>query len=148
LLVDLAPSDVRGLDRALLARRRRRAGAGVEAVVAAQPQEAPIPDHFVALAAGDDRSQVVVDALACDATEPVEDARVPLEERLDRHIQREERRLRTRVRRLPDQRVDAQLAAWLASDRGRFAAWVAERNRRALRGVLVGGADGVVDRPG
>jgi hypothetical protein len=27
---------------------------------------------------------------------------------------------------------DAQLAAWLASARGRFAAWVAERDRRAL----------------
>lgn len=26
---------------------------------------------------------------------------------------------------------DAQLAAWLASARGRFAAWVAERDRRA-----------------
>jgi hypothetical protein len=27
---------------------------------------------------------------------------------------------------------DAQLAAWLASARGRFAAWVAERDRRGL----------------
>jgi hypothetical protein len=27
---------------------------------------------------------------------------------------------------------DAQLATWLASARGRFAAWVAERDRRAL----------------
>jgi hypothetical protein len=27
---------------------------------------------------------------------------------------------------------DAQLAAWIASARGRFAAWVAERDRRAL----------------
>jgi hypothetical protein len=26
---------------------------------------------------------------------------------------------------------DAQLAGWLASSRGRFAAWIAERDRRA-----------------
>lgn len=26
---------------------------------------------------------------------------------------------------------DAQLAAWLASSRGRFAAWIAERDRRS-----------------
>src|SRR5206468_701305 len=54
----------RRLDRALLARRCRRTGVRVEGVVAAQVQEALIPDDLVTLAAGNDRAQVVVHALA------------------------------------------------------------------------------------
>jgi hypothetical protein len=65
----------------------------VEAVVAAQVQEARIPDDLSAVAAGDDRAQVVVDALAWHAAQPLEGAHVPLQERLERHLQREERRL-------------------------------------------------------
>src|SRR5712691_6246683 len=65
----------RRLNRALLARRRRRAGGGVESVVAAQVQEAPIPDDLGLLAAGDDRTHVVVDALTRHALEPLERAR-------------------------------------------------------------------------
>jgi len=74
------------LDRALLARRRRRAGAGVKRVVAAQMQEALIPDDLLPLAPGDDRAQVVVDALARHAAEKLEGAHVPLEKRLQRQI--------------------------------------------------------------
>jgi hypothetical protein len=44
----------RRFDRSFLPRCRRRAGGGVEGVMAAQVQEAAIPDHLVALAAGDD----------------------------------------------------------------------------------------------
>ena len=45
-----------------------------------------------------------------------------------------ERQLDFRLFQLREEIVafDAQLAAWLASARGRFAAWVAERDRRAL----------------
>ena len=70
----------------------------MEGVVAAQVQEARIPDDLVALAAGDDRAQVVVDALARHALQPLEGARVPLQKRLDRHLEREEGGLRARVR--------------------------------------------------
>jgi hypothetical protein len=52
----------RPLDRALLARRRRRAGGRVERVVAAQMQKPRIPDDDVLLAAGDSGAQIVVDA--------------------------------------------------------------------------------------
>jgi hypothetical protein len=51
----------------------------VEGILAAQVQEAPIPDHLVLLATGDDRAQVVVDALARHALEPLERAHVTLE---------------------------------------------------------------------
>jgi hypothetical protein len=47
---------------------------------------------LVALALGDDRTQVVVDALASDPAEPVEDAGVALKERLERHVEGEVRR--------------------------------------------------------
>jgi hypothetical protein len=49
----------------------------VEAVVTAQVQEAPIPDHFVALATRDDRAQVVVDALAGHPAQPLQRAQCP-----------------------------------------------------------------------
>ena len=101
----------RRLDRALLARSLGRAGGGVEGVVAAQVVEAPVPADRVALAAGDDRAQVVVDALARRASEPVEQRHVALEERLERHVEREVRRLGAGEGERPDQRVDAALAA-------------------------------------
>src|SRR5581483_12071604 len=71
-----------GFDRALLARRRRRARMRVEAEVATQMQKASIPNHGVELAAGDDRAQVVVDALARHTAQPLQRAYMPLEERL------------------------------------------------------------------
>jgi hypothetical protein len=49
----------------------------VEGLVTAQAEEARIPADEVALAAGDDRAQVVIDALARDAAEQVEDERWP-----------------------------------------------------------------------
>jgi hypothetical protein len=101
----------RRFDRALLARRCRRARRRVEAVMAAQVQEAAIPNHLVAVAAGDNRAQVVVDALARHPTQPLERAHVPLKKRLDRHLQREERRLRARVRQARDQRVHPPLTS-------------------------------------
>jgi hypothetical protein len=79
--------------------------------MAAQMQEAPIPDHLLTLTTRDDRAQVVVDALARHATQPLERPHVPFEERLDRHVEREERRLRARVRKRGNQRVNATLAA-------------------------------------
>jgi hypothetical protein len=100
----------RALDRALLARRPRRAGGRVEGAVAAQVEEAPVPMDDVALAAGDDRAQVVVDALARDPAEPVEDPHVALQKRLERHVEAEVRRLRARVGQRAHQRVDASLA--------------------------------------
>jgi hypothetical protein len=96
-------------DSALLARTRRRARARVEAVVAAQVQEAVTPDHLITLAASDDRAQVVVDALARHTAQPLERAHVPLEKRLERQVEREERRLRTRVRQRRNQRVHPPL---------------------------------------
>ena len=101
----------RRLDRALLARRRRRAGRRVEGVMAAQVEEAAIPEDLVALAAGDDRAQVVVDALARHAAQPLERAYVPLQERLERHLEAEERRLRARVGQARNEHVDAPLTA-------------------------------------
>jgi hypothetical protein len=59
-------------DRALLARGRQRAGVRVKAVVAAQVQEPPIPNHLVALAAGNDRTQAVVDPFARHPAQPLE----------------------------------------------------------------------------
>jgi hypothetical protein len=49
------------------------------------------------------------------------------------HVCDDERRLDFRLFQLrPEvEAFDAQLAAWLASARGRFAAWIAERDRRA-----------------
>ena len=63
------------------------------ALVAAQVPEALVPVHAVALATGDDRAQVVLDALARDAPEPVEEEHVALEKRLRHHVEREVRRL-------------------------------------------------------
>jgi hypothetical protein len=99
----------RRLDRSLFARRRRRAGGGAEAVVAAQVQEARRPHDPVALAAGDRGAQVVVDALARHTAQPPEGAHMPLEKRLGRHLEAEERRLRTRVGQRADERVHASL---------------------------------------
>lgn len=50
------------------------------------------------------------------------------------HICDRDRLLDFRLFQLRDEiaAFDAQLAAWLASARGRFAAWLAERERRAL----------------
>jgi hypothetical protein len=59
----------------------------VKGVVATQVQEARVPVDDVVLAPGDDRAQVVVDALASHPAEPVEDPHVALEERLERHIE-------------------------------------------------------------
>ena len=98
------------LDRALLARRRRRAGRGVERVVAAQREEPLVPGDLVAVAARDRRAQVVIDALADHAAQPVEDPDVALQEALGRQIEAEVRRLRARVGQRRDQRVDAPLA--------------------------------------
>ena len=97
----------------------------VEGVTATQVQEARVPDDLVALTAGDDRAQVVVDALARDALQPLERAGVAFEERLDRHLERKERGLRTRVRKRGNQRVDTPLpprdpwwlVTWLPDDR-------------------------------
>lgn len=52
----------------------------------------------------------------------------------DAHVCDGERLLDFHLFQLRDEIVafDAQLAAWLASARGRFAAWLAERDRRAL----------------
>src|SRR5439155_25353872 len=50
----------RRLDRPLLPRRRWRTRGRVEGVVAAQVQEALIPDNLVALASGYDRALIVV----------------------------------------------------------------------------------------
>jgi len=83
----------------------------VEGVVAAQVQEARIPDHLLARASSNDRAQVVVHALARHALEPLEGARVTLEEGLDRHLEGEEGRLRARVGQRGDERIHAPLAA-------------------------------------
>jgi hypothetical protein len=52
----------------------------------------------------------------------------------DSHVCDSERLLDFRLFQLRDEiaAFDAQLAAWLASARGRFAEWLAERDRRAL----------------
>jgi hypothetical protein len=52
----------------------------------------------------------------------------------DAHVCDRERWLEFRLFQLREDIAgfDAQLAAWLASARGRFAAWLAERERRAL----------------
>jgi hypothetical protein len=52
----------------------------------------------------------------------------------DAHVCDGERLLDFRLFQLREEIVafDAQFAAWFASARGRFAAWVAERDRRAL----------------
>jgi hypothetical protein len=101
----------RPFDRALLPRCCRRASVRVEGVVAAQVQEAVIPDDLVALAAGDDRTQVVVDALARHTLQPLERTGMSLQEGLDRHLEREERGLRTRVRERGNKRVHPPLPA-------------------------------------
>jgi hypothetical protein len=50
------------------------------------------------------------------------------------HVCDEERRLNFRLFQLREEiaAFDAQLAAWLASARGRFAIWLAERERPGL----------------
>ena len=52
---------------------------------------------------------------------------------VDPHVCEGERLLDFRLFQLREEiaAFDAQLATWLASARGRFAAWVAERDRRA-----------------
>jgi hypothetical protein len=52
------------------------------------------------------------------------------------HVCDQERLLDFRLFQLRDEigAFDAQLGAWLASARGRFAAWMAERDRRAGQG--------------
>ena len=52
------------------------------------------------------------------------------------HVCDTERLLDFRLFQLREEIVafDAQLAAWLVSARGRFAAWIAERDRRASQG--------------
>jgi hypothetical protein len=62
-----------------IARRRRRAAGRMEALVPAQMQEARTPDDPVALTAGDRGAQVVMDALAARAVQPLERARAPPE---------------------------------------------------------------------
>jgi hypothetical protein len=74
-------------------------------------QETRIPTDLVALAASDDRAQVVVDTLARDTREPIEDAHVALEKRLGRHVEGEARRLGARIGQRAEQRVDPALAA-------------------------------------
>src|SRR5919202_5742204 len=69
----------RALDRPLLARRLRRAGGGVEGVVATQVQKARVPVDDLALAPRNDRAQVVVDALADHAGANRRSARGPRE---------------------------------------------------------------------
>jgi hypothetical protein len=66
--------------------------------------------HDVALAASNDRAQVVIDTLARHAAEELEGAHVPLEERLERQIKAEVSGLGARVGQRRDQRVDATLA--------------------------------------
>ena len=59
----------------------------MEGVVAAQVQEARVPVDTSLLAPGDDRAQVVVDALARHTAEPVEEPHVALQERLGGHVE-------------------------------------------------------------
>src|SRR5207249_8091875 len=80
------------------------------ATVATRPDEAggPPPQVLRAtgqppLAAGDDRAQVVIDAFARHALQPLERARMPLEKRFDRHLERKEDGLRARVRQGSDE---------------------------------------------
>jgi hypothetical protein len=81
----------------------------MEGVVAAQVQEASIPDHLVPLAAGDDRAKVVV-AHSRGTPSSHSNARAwPLEKRLDRHVEAKEGGLRARVGQAGDERVDAPL---------------------------------------
>jgi hypothetical protein len=77
--------------------------------MAAQVQEAPIPNHLVAFAASDDRAEIVVHALARHPAQPLERTHVPLQKRLQRQVEREERRLRTRIRQRREQRIHAPL---------------------------------------
>src|SRR5215210_764520 len=82
----------RAFDRALLARRLRRAWVRVEGVMAAQLREPRVPvDDLAAavdaLAPSDRRLEVVIDALARNAAQPSERADVSLQKRLDRHIE-------------------------------------------------------------
>ncbi len=83
----------------------------MEGVVAAQLREAVVPGDLVALAAGDRGAQVVVDALAGDAAEPLEGVDVALDERLDGHVEAEVGGRGAGVGQRADQGVDAALAA-------------------------------------
>jgi hypothetical protein len=58
----------------------------MEGVVAPEREEPLVPGDLVAVAARDRRAQVVIDALARDAAEPVEDADVALQEALGGQI--------------------------------------------------------------
>jgi hypothetical protein len=111
----------------------------MEGVVAAQVEEAPVPVHDLALAAGDDRAQVVVDAFARDAAEPVEDAHVALEERLAGHVEAEVRRLGGRAGQRPEQRVDAPFAARDPGPSGQLEPVELQHLARAV-GSALGGA--------
>jgi hypothetical protein len=57
----------------------------------------------------------------------------------DEHVCDEEQLLRFRLFQLRDEiaAFDAQLAEWLASARGRFATWLAERDRLGPGGLAV-----------
>ena len=84
----------------------------MESVVAAQVQEARIPDDLIVLAAGNDRTQVVVDTLARHPAQPLERTHMPLQEGIEvPPLETEERRLRTRIGQRRNQRVDAPLTA-------------------------------------
>jgi hypothetical protein len=78
--------------------------------VATQRDKPRVPADDVAIAARDDRAQVVVDALARDAAEPLQRPDVPLQKRLRAQIETEVRRLRTRERQRREQRIDTPLA--------------------------------------
>jgi hypothetical protein len=98
------------LDRSLLPRGLRRARRGVKRVVTAEVQEPRIPaDHLAAVALGDRGPEVVIDALARDATEPVKHPDMPLQERLDGHVKAEVRGLRAAERQRRHQRIDPTL---------------------------------------
>src|SRR5215208_7029083 len=99
----------RALDGALLARRGRRASRRVKRVVAPQRDKAAVPGDLVAVATRDDRAQIVVDALARDAAQPLQRPNMPFQERLGTEVEAEVRRLRARERQAGDQRVDAPL---------------------------------------
>jgi hypothetical protein len=78
--------------------------------MAPEREEPLVPRDFVAVAARDRRAQVVIDAFADDAAEPVEDPDVPFQEALAGQVKAEMRRLRPGIGQRRDQRVDPALA--------------------------------------
>jgi hypothetical protein len=66
--------------------------------MAAQRNEPLVPGDLVAVAARDDRAQVVIDALARDPAEPLKRPDMALQKRLRRQVEAEVRRLRARER--------------------------------------------------